>query len=185
MSLFRVQPRPPAIVKVEKTEKDDDDDPRPKFTFGRSVLADSPTPPPPPKTDKPSKDRKGAAKEVKDSRDTRDTRDTKAQTKFVDLPGCSEQIMACEGWISCISLFRELGNHSSQIYLRRRLEKAAAKQGFERKTMTHDWDANAKTWFALAPPKNPDDYLDWAVPCQNVGQFATWALVLAWNATIS
>ncbi len=183
-SLFRVatsapQQKPPTRksgggrVRAEKLDIDefkndcdidDPSDPRPKFTFGKS-LNDEPLkePPKPMQKDMPKETPKEAQQIVGQQ---------KAQQDLPDLPGCTEKIFGCPGWLSGLSLFRELGNHSAQIYLYKRLEKSAVSQGFQLQKMTHEWNPESKKWW----PLQEQSEAVWAVPTQKLEQFATWAL---------
>lgn len=138
----------------------DPSDPRPKFTFGKSLSNEIPkiTEPKEPPKPTPKEQPKETSKE--------------AQQDLPDLPGCTEKIFGCPGWLSGLSLFREFGNHSAQIYLYKRLEKSAVSQGFQLQKMTHEWNPESKKWW----PLQEQSEAVWAVPIQKLDQFATWAL---------
>lgn len=92
-------------------------------------------------------------------------------------PGCGEKLMGCESWLCGLSVFRALGNKSAQVHLRRRLQKVAGGElGLEQRMMTHEWDPTSQKWYPLPSPKNPDDYLEWALPVSKLARFIGWAL---------
>lgn len=93
-------------------------------------------------------------------------------------PNCGEKLMGCDSsWLCGLSVFRALGNKSAQVYLRKRLQKVSGGDlGLEQRMMTHEWDPASKQWYPLPEPKNPDDYLEWAIPVPQLARFIGWAL---------
>lgn len=115
-------------------------------------------------------------------------------------PFCKHLLAVSEppGYISCISIYRELNNHSSQIYLRQRLKKASlarteelSSEGKSKNLVTvplhekvHDreWNCDEKKWEIRTEGKqagNKNKKLtdkDWCVAVKDVEAFVHWAL---------
>lgn len=93
------------------------------------------------------------------------------------FPACEEKLRGCEGWLSCVSVFRALGNKAGQVQLRRRLKAHAADMDLWQETpLTHEWDQRTLQWYELAAPQTHDKHVEWAVPLAKLNLFIGWAL---------
>lgn len=99
-----------------------------------------------------------------------------ATTAWPNYLACAEKLKACAGWLCGLSMFRALGNKAAQVHLRRRLQKASGEHGWQQKLMTHEWDQATRQWYGLPVAREPDEYLEWAVPVADLRQFVEWAL---------
>lgn len=110
-------------------------------------------------------------KESNESKEIKEPTDTSVEQQLKIFPNCSEKLIGNDTFLSCISIFRELGNKSGQLHLRKRLLKQMETLQLKEVNLTHEWDASTKQWYPLSSPR-----LDIAVEIPRLKDFLSWAL---------
>ena len=73
-------------------------------------------------------------------------------------------------WLTCLPLFRQLGNNSSQIYLRKRVSKDKEELKAQSYKPTHVWNASLQVWEISVLED------DLCIPYDSLKEFLLWAL---------